>query len=57
VKTGPNMAESSKHGYGSKRDVLPMMMMMMRRRVNIRVKKEITQQVKTTPECTNQLLI
>jgi hypothetical protein len=27
VKTGSNLAESSKEGYGSKRDVLPMMMM------------------------------
>jgi hypothetical protein len=28
VKTGCNLAESSKEGYGSKRAVLPMMMMM-----------------------------
>jgi hypothetical protein len=26
---GPNLAESSKGGHGSKRDVLPMMIMMM----------------------------
>jgi hypothetical protein len=44
------MAESSKESYVSKSAVLPMMMMMMmirRRSVNIIVKKEITQQVKT----------
>jgi hypothetical protein len=29
VKTGYNMAEFSKEGYGSKRPVLPMMMMMI----------------------------
>jgi hypothetical protein len=29
VKTGCNLAESSKKGYGSKRAVFPMMMMMM----------------------------
>jgi hypothetical protein len=29
VKTGSNLAESSKEGYGSKSVVLPMMMMMM----------------------------
>jgi hypothetical protein len=29
VKTGSNLAESSKEGYGSKRAVLPMMMMMI----------------------------
>jgi hypothetical protein len=29
VKTGCNLAESSKEGYGPKRVVLPMMMMMM----------------------------
>jgi hypothetical protein len=29
VKTGSNPAESSKEGYGSKRAVLPMMMMMI----------------------------
>jgi hypothetical protein len=29
VKTGLNLAESSKEGYGSKRAVLPLMMMMM----------------------------
>jgi hypothetical protein len=29
VKTGCNLAESSKKGYGSKRAVLPVMMMMM----------------------------
>jgi hypothetical protein len=29
VKTGCNLAESSKEGYGSKWAVLPMMMMMM----------------------------
>jgi hypothetical protein len=32
VKTGCNLAESSKEGCGSKRAVLPMMMMMMRGR-------------------------
>jgi hypothetical protein len=34
VKTGCNLAESSKKGYGSKRAVLPMMMMMMNGRNN-----------------------
>jgi hypothetical protein len=29
VKTGRNLAESSKEGHGSKRAVLPLMMMMM----------------------------
>jgi spore maturation protein SpmB len=29
VKTGSNLAESSKEGYGSKRAVLPMVMMMI----------------------------
>jgi hypothetical protein len=29
VKTGYNLAESSKKGYGSKRAVLPLMMMIM----------------------------
>jgi hypothetical protein len=29
VKTGRSLAECSKEGYGSKRAVLPMMMMMM----------------------------
>jgi Na+/glutamate symporter len=29
VKTGPNLAKSSKEGYGSKRAVLPLMMMMI----------------------------
>jgi hypothetical protein len=29
MKTGRNLAESSKEGYGSKKAVLPMMMMMM----------------------------
>jgi hypothetical protein len=30
VKTRCNLAESSKEGYGSRRAVLPMMMMMMK---------------------------
>jgi hypothetical protein len=29
MKTGCNLAESSKEGYGSRRDVLPMMMIIM----------------------------
>jgi hypothetical protein len=29
VKTGSNMAESSKEGYGYKRAVMPVMMMMV----------------------------
>jgi hypothetical protein len=32
VKTGCNLAESSKEGYGSKRVVLPIMMMIRSRR-------------------------
>jgi hypothetical protein len=30
IKTGSNLAESSKEGYGSKKTVLPMMTMMMK---------------------------
>jgi hypothetical protein len=34
VKTGPNLADSSREVYGSKSAVLPMMMMMMQYNFN-----------------------
>jgi hypothetical protein len=48
VKTGTNLTESSKQGYGSKSSVLPIIR--MRRSADVTVKKQITQQVKTFHE-------
>jgi hypothetical protein len=35
VKTGSNLAESSKEGYGSKNAVLPMMMNYIEKQLNV----------------------
>jgi hypothetical protein len=53
VKTGCNLAEYSKEGYGSKRSVLPMMKMMMMMMMMVMVMMMTT----TTTTTTNMVVV